>query len=152
MDPNIVVTVLPLEANLAWWRGISSTVTALGAGLSVLALLLAAVGTYGVVSYSVARRYREIGIRMALGASTRNVLQMILRRTMRPVVIGAIIGLAVAGFMAGILSSVLFGVSPSDPIALGGAVLLVLGVALFAGVIAAKPATRVDPNTALRFE
>jgi len=152
LDPGLVVNVLPLEGNLAWWRGISSTVTALGAGLGVLALLLASVGIYGVVAYAVARRYREIGIRMALGASERNVLQMILRRTLRPVIIGAIIGTGVASALTGILSSVLFGVSPADPIGLGGAALLVLSVALVAGIMAARPATRLDPNTVLRFE
>ena len=96
LDPTLVVRVLPLEANLGWWRGVSGTVATLGAGLGALALVLASVGIYGVVSYSVTRRYREIGIRMALGASARNVLGMILRQTMRPVVVGAVIGVAAA--------------------------------------------------------
>jgi ABC-type antimicrobial peptide transport system permease subunit len=74
---------------------------------------LAAVGIYGVVSYAVTRRYREIGIRMALGASARSVLGMVLRRTLRPVAIGAVIGVAAAIAVSGILSSVLFGVSPA---------------------------------------
>ena len=69
-----------------------ATVTALFAGLGVLALVLASVGIYGVVSYAVTGRYREIGVRMALGATARNVLGLILRQTMRPVVVGAVIG------------------------------------------------------------
>jgi predicted permease len=151
-DPGLVARVLPVEANLQWFRGLSRLVTTLGASLGVLALVLAAVGIYGVVSYSVTRRYREIGIRMALGAETRDLLTMIFRRTMRPVVIGAVIGVIAAGALSRVLSSVLFGVSPADPIGLGGATLLVLGVGLAAGVVAALPATRAHPTTTLRYE
>jgi ABC-type antimicrobial peptide transport system permease subunit len=117
-----------------------------------LALLLAAIGIYGVVSYSVRKRYREIGIRIALGAGTGNVLRTILRQTMLPVVIGAVIGAAGAIAVSSILSSVLFGVSPADPIGLGGGALLALAVAIGAGVIAARPATQADPTTVLRSE
>src|SRR5688572_16734793 len=152
VDPTLVVTVLPLEATLGWSRDISGTVASLFGGLGVLALVLAAVGVYGVVSYSVSGRYREIGVRMALGATARNVLAMVLRQTMRPVVIGALIGVAAASVLSRVLSSVLFGVSPADPVGLGGAALLVLTVALAAGVMAARPATRADPTTTLRSE
>ena len=151
-DPTLAFRVLPLEGNLGWWRGISGLVATLGAGLGVLALALATVGIYGVVSYAVTRRYREIGIRMALGASASNVLGMTLRQTLRPVVVGALIGIAAAVAVSGILSGVLFGVSPVDPIGLGGAALLVLGVALAAGFVAARPAMRADPTVALRYE
>ncbi len=152
IDPTLVVQVLPLEANLGWWRGLSRTMATLFGGLGLLALLLASVGIYGVVAYSVSMRYREIGIRMALGARARDVLGMILRQTMRPVVIGAIIGFAAAAALSRILSSVLFGVSPADPIGLGGAALLVLSVAFAAGILAARPATQTDPTTTLRHE
>jgi predicted permease len=150
LDPSLPVHVLPLEANLAWWRAMSGTVTTLGAGLGALALLLASIGVYGVVSYSVSRRYREIGIRIALGAGARSVLGTILRQTMRPVVAGAVIGIAGGAAISRILSIVLFGVSPADPIGFGGAALLVVLVALAAGLIAARPAIRTDPTTALR--
>src|SRR5688572_231563 len=150
VDPTVVVTVLPLEATLGWSRGISGTVASLFGGLGVLALVLAAVGIYGVVSFVAAGRHREIGIRLALGATARNLLGMILRQTMRPVVVGAAIGVAAAAAVSRILSSVLFGVSPADPIGLGGGALLVLGVALAAGVMAARPATRADPTATLR--
>jgi putative ABC transport system permease protein len=89
---------------------------------------------------------------MALGATARDVLGGILRQTMRPVVIGAVIGLAAAGALSRILSSVLFGVSSADSIGLGGAAVFVCGVAIAAGVIAARPATRADPTAALRYE
>ena len=118
LDPTLssLVRVSPLLDNLAWWRGLSATVTTLGASLGALALVLASVGIYGVVSYSVTRRYREIGIRMALGATAGNVLGMVLRGTMRPVIVGAAIGLGAAVAMSGILSSVRFGVRPADPV------------------------------------
>jgi predicted permease len=150
VDPTLVIRVLPLEGNLGYWRGLSGIVTTLGAGLGLLALVLASVGIYGVVSYAVTKRYREIGIRVALGADARHVLGLILRQTMRPVAIGAAIGLAAAIGVSGILSGVLFGVSPADPIGLGGAALFVLGVAVAAGVLAAAPATQADPTATLR--
>jgi predicted permease len=152
LDPGLVVEVLPLESTLGYWRGLSRTVAGTGAGLGILALLLATVGIYGVVSYSVRKRYREIGIRIALGAGTGNVLRNILAQTMRPVVVGAVIGAAAAIAVSRVLSSVLFGISPNDPIGLGGGALLALAVAIGAGVIAARPATQADPATVLRSE
>ena len=151
-DPSVAFRVLPLEGNVAWWRGISGMVTTLGAGLGVLALVLASVGIYGVVSFAVSRRFREIGIRMALGATALDALRTILRQALRPVVIGAVIGIAAAAAVSRILSGVLFGVSPADPLGLGGAAVLVLFVALAAGTMAARPATRADPTAALRYE
>jgi macrolide transport system ATP-binding/permease protein len=152
LDPSLAFRVLSLEENVSWWRGVSGTVTSLGAGLGVLALVLASVGIYGVVSFAVSRRYREIGIRMALGATARDVLGAILRQTMQPVATGAAIGVAGAALVSRVLSSVLFGVSPVDLIGLGGSALLVLAVALAAGVMAARPATQADPTITLRYE
>jgi predicted permease len=151
-DPGVAARVLPLAANVGWFRGLSGLVTTLGAGLGVLALVLAAVGVYGVVSYSVTRRYREIGIRLALGARARDLAALIFRRTMRPVVIGAIVGIAAAAALSRVLSSVLFGVSPADPLGVGGAALIVLAVALASGALAALPAMRAHPTTSLRHE
>ncbi|HEY9464825.1 MAG TPA: FtsX-like permease family protein, partial [Vicinamibacterales bacterium] len=151
-DPSVAFRVLSLEGNVAWWRGVSSIVTTLGAGLGVLALVLASVGIYGVVSFAVSRRYREVGIRMALGATALDALRTILRQSLRPVVIGAVIGIIAASGVSRILSSVLFGVSPADLIGLGGAALFVFAVALAAGVIAARPVTRTDATAILRYE
>jgi ABC-type antimicrobial peptide transport system permease subunit len=118
----------------------------------VLALVLASVGIYGVASYAVVARYREIGVRLALGATAENVLGLILRQTMRPVVVGAVIGVGAAVAMSRVLSSVLFGVSPVDPVGLAGAALVVLGAALVAGLLAVRPATRVDLTAILRMQ
>jgi predicted permease len=152
VDPTLHLTVLPLEASLGWSRGISGTVTTLFGALGVLALVLASVGIYGVVVYAVTGRYREIGVRMALGATAQNVLGMIVGQTSRPVIVGAVIGVAAAAALSRVLSSVLFGISPADPIGVGGATLLVLGVALSTSMIAAWPAMRGNPTTALRHE
>ena len=152
LDPTLVASVRPLETTLGWWRNVSGAVATLFGALGIVALALASIGIYGIVAYAAARRYREIGIRMALGATARDVLGLILRQTMRPVVLGAAIGAAAASGLSRMLSSVLFGVSPADPVGLGGAVLFVVGVALAAGVIAARPATRADPTASLRCE
>jgi predicted permease len=151
-DPTLAFRVLPLSVNVGFWRGMSGIVTTLGAGLGVLALVLASVGIYGVVAFAVSRRLREIGIRMALGANARDVLVTILRQAIRPVAIGALIGIAAASAVSRVLSAALFGVSPADPVGLGGSALLVLGVALAAGLLAARPATRADPTATLRYE
>jgi ABC-type antimicrobial peptide transport system permease subunit len=127
-------------------------VTTLAGALGGLALALAAVGIYGVVSYFVGRRLREIGVRLALGARAASIYRFTLGRTMRPVAVGAAIGIAGAVALSGILSSVLFGVSPLDPLGLGGATLFVLGVALAAGGRVARGAARVDPIVTLRHE
>jgi predicted permease len=152
LDPGLWVRVNPLEENLEYWRNLASPVTVLAASLGVLALVLASVGIYGVVSYFVSRRYREIGIRMALGARPRSVLALILRRTMLPVVVGAVTGVIGALAVSGVLASVLFGVSPVDPVGLAGSALFVLVVSFATGVIATRDATQADPTTILRYE
>ena len=152
VDPGLAVQVKPLEANLDYWRRLSGILTGLGASLGLLALTLGAVGIYGVVAYFVGRRTREIAIRVALGARSGDVLAMILRRTMRPVVVGAVIGLGGAVAVSRVLSSVLFGVSPFDPIGIGAAALFVLGVAFAAGFLPGRSATRQPPLTALHYE
>jgi ABC-type antimicrobial peptide transport system permease subunit len=146
------VRVNRLEENLQFWQGMSSLVTMLSSALGGTALLLAAIGVYGVVGYVVSRRMREMGIRMALGAERFDVLALVLRQTMRPVAWGALVGLAACLGVSRLLASLLFGVSSLDPIAFGGAMLFVLGTALFAGLLPARRATRVDPTVTLRYE
>jgi putative ABC transport system permease protein len=118
----------------------------------LMALILAAAGIFGLISYSVARRTREIGIRMALGASPGNVRRQILRESARFVLIGVGVGVAVALGVVRLLSSMLFTVRPADPLTFIGVALLLAAVALLACYIPARRATRVDPMIALRHE
>ena len=124
----------------------------LAAFFGVLALLLACIGLYGLMSYGVARRTNEIGIRMALGAAKANVLWLILREALLLVVIGLMIGLGVSLFTSKTAASLLYGLKPNDPLTIALASLLLLIVALVAGYITARRASRVDPMTALREE
>jgi predicted permease len=119
---------------------------------SGLALVLAAVGIYGVISYSVAQRTRDIGIRMALGASQSDVLRDVLERGLRLTVIGLLLGLAGALAATRVLSSLLFGVQSTDALTFTAVSLILLTVALFASYLPARRATRVDPIVALRYE
>jgi ABC-type lipoprotein release transport system permease subunit len=152
IDPGLAVQVSPLETNFDYWRTLSGTVAGLAATLGSLAMTLGAVGIYGVVAYFVGRRMREIAIRVALGAQPGDVLAMILKRTMRPVVVGAVIGLGGAVGMSSVLSSVLFGVSPFDPIGIGAAALFVLVVAFAAGTLPGRAAVRQPPLAALHHD
>ena len=113
---------------------------------------LALVGLYGVISYSVARRVQEIGIRMALGASRPDVLLMVLRQGLMPVVLGIALGASASFGLGRVIASQLYGVKPSDPATFLGATSLVLIVACVACCIPARRATRVDPMVALRYE
>ncbi|MGA3187858.1 MAG: FtsX-like permease family protein, partial [Bryobacteraceae bacterium] len=117
-----------------------------------LALLLAAVGLYGVVSYSVAQRNREMGLRMALGAQQGQVLRMVIGEAMKLTIVGAAIGAGVAAFAGRALGSELYGVRPSDPESFAGAAATLLVVALIGAWIPARRAMRVDPVVALREE
>jgi putative ABC transport system permease protein len=130
--------------------------TRIGAGLlasfGALALLLAAVGLYGVIAYSVSLRTREVGIRIALGAERGQVLRMVLARGGRLAIAGIAIG-TLASFGTGqVLASLLYGVSPFDPAAYASASALLLGVAGLANLAPALSAARIDPLRALRRE
>jgi predicted permease len=118
----------------------------------VLALLLAAIGLYGVMSYSVARRTAEIGVRMALGASQRSMAMMILREIVILVAIGSFVGAAAALGLGRFVQSLMFGLAPRDPVTLCSAVAVLLVVALVAGYVPARRAAHIDPNAALRSE
>lgn len=119
---------------------------------SVIALGLAALGIYGVLSYSVTLRTREMGVRSALGATPYNLLQLILGGGVRLIVVGMAIGLAGALSLGRVIASLLFGIAPVDPIVLSASALAVAISALVASYIPARRATRVDPMVALRYE
>jgi predicted permease len=119
---------------------------------SLAALALAAFGTYGVLSYAVTRRTAEMGIRMALGAARGDVLRMVVRQGMLPVLVGLVAGGAAALAIGRYLESLLWGVSPRDPVAFGVSGTLLLLVSAAACLIPARRATRVNPIDALRFE
>ncbi len=128
----------------------------LGAALlgvfGLLALLLASVGLFGVMSYSVSRRTREIGIRLALGAQTSDVLKLVLVESLGLVLSGVVLGLIIAFAITRVLASLLYGVSPVDPVTFAGVVTLLVAVAMLASYIPARRASKVDPMVALRYE
>ena len=119
---------------------------------AMTATLIATCGIYGLMAYAVTQRRREIGVRMALGATRRDVLRLVLTRALRIVVAGLIVGLAGAVGVTRVLQRFLFGVTPTDPIAFTIVTLLLMAVGLMAAWLPARRATRIDPCAALRAE
>jgi putative ABC transport system permease protein len=152
LDPDLIVDVTRLEDNLELWRTPSRIVAALSGVLGALALLLAAIGVHGVVSYGVSQRIREIGIRLALGADGRDVMKLVLRQAMRPVVIGGVIGILVSAAVSQVLSGVLYGIGAHDPLAFVGVPVFLVAMAWLASYVPARRASRLDPIEALRHE
>jgi putative ABC transport system permease protein len=152
IDANLLVRTTSLEGNLNLWEFPARITAGLGAVLGIAGLLLASMGIYAVVSHTVSQRTKEIGIRMSLGASRRDVLRMMIRQIIRPVAIGGLAGLALCAGVSRILQSLLFGVSPLDPVVFGAVSVFLAAVALAAGYGPARRATRIDPMVALRHE
>ena len=121
-------------------------------GFFGIALLLATSGVFGVMAYSVSRRTREIGVRVALGAVTGDVVKMILGQGLRMIFIGVAIGFAGALVLTRAVESLLFGVTATDPLTFGSVTVLLVGTALLACYIPARRATKIDPMVALRYE
>ena len=153
LDPDQpIADVMTMDRRIAVQTQANGVVARIMVVLAVVALVLALVGVYGVVSYSVSQRTQEIGIRMALGAANGDVVTMVVQQSGRVVAIGVVIGVLVAAAMSRGLSIFLFGVSPFDPVTLTLVPLALAGAALLASYLPARRATRVDPLSALRAE
>lgn len=124
----------------------------LAAAMGGLAVLLAAIGLYGLLAYAVSRRTREIGVRVAVGADPRSVIAMVIREALLLTLAGVAIGLPLALVAARALRTLMFGISETDPITFGATVAVFAAVALIAGFLPARRAARVDPMVALRAE
>ena len=147
-----VFDAMPMRVLAAQSVTLRRTSTILLASFAGLALIVAAVGLYGLMAYSVAQRTHEIGIRMALGARSGDVLGMVVRSGMGLVLIGEVTGFAVALILMRVVADILYGVSPSDPRSLAAAVGVLTLVALLASYIPARRATKIDLMVALRYE
>ena len=152
LDPEMVVRLNTMESLInssiaqprfrTWLIGI----------VSVFALVLACLGIYGVIAYLVTQRYKEIGIRIALGATRRDILQLVLGRTLRLTAAGVAGGLIAAFFLSRFLSALLFGIDAHDPVVFLAVPMVLIAIALLAGYLPARRATRVNPVIALRYE
>jgi putative ABC transport system permease protein len=152
LDPDLLAEVSSLDEQFYDSLGERAFNLQVLGGFALTALLLAAVGIYGVVSYAVSRRTREIGIRLAVGARPRDVRQMLQRYSLAAVLAGALGGGLGALALADVMEGLLYGVAPHDPVALLAAPLLLLAVAAFASYVPSRRGTRVDPAITLRAE
>jgi len=153
VDPNLPITdANSMDARIAESLGPQRFAANLLAVFAGLAILLAAVGLYGLISYSVAQRTNEFGIRMALGAQPANVLQLVLKQGAKLALIGAGVGIIAGLILMRAMRSLLYGVSSADPFSFAGAALLLMLIALVACYLPARRATKVDPIVALRYE
>jgi len=137
-----------MSRSIAQERLVAQLATAFG----ILALLLAAIGLYGLMTYSISRRTREIGLRVALGAQRGGVVKLVLVDAMKLVAVGLTLGVLVAHLSTGLLEAQLNGVKPGDPLSIAVAALVLLGTALTAALLPAMRAAKVDPIIALRSE
>ncbi len=153
LDKSIpVANVKKLQQYVAASTGSRRFTMFLLGAFAAVALLLAGVGVYGVLTYSVAQRTREIGVRMALGAQPHHILRMVIRQGMAAALLGIALGLGAALLLTRILSSLLFGVSATDPLIFAATALFLAAVALLACYLPARRATKVEPLLALRHD
>jgi predicted permease len=148
--PTSPVDVISLPAQVNATIVQERMMATLAGGFGVLALLLCSVGLYGLLAYSVAQRSREIGIRMALGAGAAGVARLVVMNGTGLVAMGFALGLPAVWLASRSISSMLYGLGPTDPLALGGAMLLLLGAALLASYLPARRAASIDPLVSLR--
>jgi putative ABC transport system permease protein len=153
VDPNLpILDMTTMEAQVSTSLVQQRLLAILSSFFGALALGLAAIGLYGVLSYGVSQRSSEIGIRMALGAQRGGIVRMILGETARMVLMGIVAGLGIALAAGRMIRSMLYGVTPADPLSLAAVIAILAGVALVAGFLPARRAAMVEPMTALREE
>jgi ABC-type antimicrobial peptide transport system permease subunit len=151
LDPNLApldtISLQEQVDRMSYTQCLAATLLAIFGGM---ALFLAAIGLYGVMSYSVSQSTRELGLRMALGAGANDVLRLVISRGLRLTIAGIIIGVTAALILTRLMGNLLYKVSPHDPIAFGSALVVLIAVALIACFLPARRASRVDPVRALR--
>ena len=152
IEPVLRLWVRTFEERIAREQGIMSAASHGATALGAFALMLAVIGLYGVMAWLVVQRTREIGIRMALGAQAHNVLTLVMAQGMKLVLLGVVIGIPASLAVARVLSSMLVGLTTSDPLAIAVVTALLVGVTLLACYLPARRATRVDPLETLRYE
>jgi len=155
LDPNMPVTdVETMRTSLSGGNGffVFKVGAVLAASLGILGLILAVVGVYGVVSFAASQRTHEIGIRMALGASRKNILLLVLQQGLLLVIGGVLLGTLLAWAISHSMATLLVGVSPTDALTFTSAILLLGGIGLWACYAPARRAMRLDPMIALRYE
>ena len=153
LDPNLpIYDMRTIESKIDESLLTERLIASLSAVFGLLATLLAMIGLYGVMAYMVARRTREIGIRMALGALTGNVVWLVMREVLVLTAIGVALGLPIALALSRFVRSQLYGIAGNDPLTIAAATIGLAAIALLAGYIPARRATRIDPMTALRYE
>jgi putative ABC transport system permease protein len=152
LDNRAAISMRTLEAMVDRTAFSRRTLALLMGVLGAVALLLAVMGIYGVISYLVAQRTREMGIRLALGAQRRDILKLVLGQGLKLTMIGVAAGLALALALTRFLSSMLYGVSAADPLTFAAIALLLAVVALMASLLPARRAMKIDPIAALRHE
>jgi ABC-type antimicrobial peptide transport system permease subunit len=153
IDPNLPIMDMSTQMEQIERRFLQEKLFAQANALfGGLAVVLAAIGLFGLMSYSVVRRTNEIGIRMALGARSQDVLRLVMRESMTLVIIGVVIGLVVALGSSRLIATLLFGLEPTDALSILAAILVMIAVSAFAGYLPARRASRVDPMVALHQE
>ncbi|MBV8832162.1 MAG: ABC transporter permease [Acidobacteriaceae bacterium] len=153
LDPNLpVFEMITLERQMENSLVTERLVASLSSGFGILATVLASIGLYGVMAYAVARRTREIGIRMAIGAEQRDVLWLVMKDVLSMLTVGVALALPVAWLLSQSVRSQLYGIQPSDPFSVVIAILTIASVAVLAGYLPARRAMRIDPVGSLRYE
>jgi putative ABC transport system permease protein len=152
LDPNVQGSVATLGKSAERWVWFSQVGAMISSSLGILGLFLASLGIYGLMSYSVAQRTHELGIRIALGANRSDILKLVLGQGLRISLVGLAVGLAIAMAVTRVIAAMLYGVKPTDPATFGGVSLLLTAVALLASYLPARRAAKVQPLVALRYE